>query len=518
MRLSGFGWVHNMKSPIRLCLCLVLICLTTTGATVYAAGKPDIKLFKADPLVLNEGESASYTFVVKNATEVWLVEAGNILKKISNPSAATLKGTAQGLTTYAIRTGNSNTFTAVLIAKNDSGEATEEITLSFATEPPSEQASLIPPVSATLANPARSPQWLPPLPTSPPSTQPPSTTTHVPPEFAECPSDCRYCLTPDETASHGATKKCLEQPCYYSPDNMKYWYCYSEPEGWCCADGKVFQSGEAQCVQVGGYWYTTQAEAERVCQEMMTCWCCADGKVGQIPQIECLQMGGNCYDTQTQAERVCQEMMTCWCCADGKVGQIPQIQCLQIGGNCYDTQTQAVQACQEAATCWCCADGKVGQIPQIQCLQIGGNCYATQTQAVQACQEAATCWCCANGQVFQAPQTQCMQMGGNCYATQTQAVQACQQAATCWCCANGQVFQAPQTQCMQMGGNCYATQTQAVQACQRAATCWCCAGGKVFQTTQTQCMQMGGACYGSQDQAARACQQEIYIPPPTLKR
>src|SRR4030042_6931504 len=104
MRLSGFGWVHSMNSPLRLCLCLVLICLVTTGATGYTAGKPDIKLFKADPLVLNDGDAALYTFVVKNATEMQLVEAGGINKQINNPSAATLKGTVQGMTTYTKRT------------------------------------------------------------------------------------------------------------------------------------------------------------------------------------------------------------------------------------------------------------------------------------------------------------------------------------------------------------------------------------------------------------------------------
>ncbi|MBC8512391.1 MAG: hypothetical protein H8D32_05375 [Dehalococcoidia bacterium] len=426
MRLSGFGWVRSMNIPLRLCLCLVLICLITTGATGHTAGKPYIKLFEADPLVLNDGEAALYTFVVKNATEMQLVEAGNIIKEISNPSAATLKGTAQGMTTFAIRTGDSSTFTAVLIAKNDSGEAIEEITLSFATE--LEPAPLIPPVSATLLTPARSPQWLPQLPTSPPLIQPPSTTTHPRPEFAECPSDCKYCLQPSEAANLGFTQKCSEEICYYSPDNRK-WYCHSEPEGWCCKDGKVFQATKNRCAEVGGYWYATQAEAIERCRQMELCWCCADGKVGQIPRDQCLQMGGTCHDTQAQAVRACQEMMTCWCCAGGKVGQVPQTQCIQMGGTCYDTQAQAVRACQEMATCWCCAGGKVFQAPQTQCIQMGGNCYTTQTQAMQACQPA-TCWCCAGGKVFQAPQTQCIQMGGNCYTTQAEAVRACQQGPT----------------------------------------------------------------------------------------
>ena len=345
MRLSGFGWVHSMNSPIRLCLCLVLVCLMTTGATGHTAGKPYIKLFKADPLVLNDGDAALYTFVVKNATEVVVTEAGDIIKEISNPTSATLKGTAQGNTTYAIRTGNSNTFTAVLIAKNDSGEAIQEITLSFATELPPKSASLIPPVSYTLSDPPRSPHWLEPS-SLPPLTQPtPSTTTRNEPEFFECPGRCPYCLTPGEAASLGFTQRCSDELCYHSPDKNQKWYCYSEPEGWCCKDTQVSQATKTECTHVGGDWYANETHARQACQPM--CWCCAGGQVGQVPQAQCLQMGGHCYNTQTEAVHACQPAeATCWCCLKGEVFQTTQAQCLQMGGGCYNTQAEAMRACQ----------------------------------------------------------------------------------------------------------------------------------------------------------------------------
>jgi hypothetical protein len=384
MKTTSYGKSQRLKSLLMLCPCLVLVCLISIGATGSTAGNlPRIELLKAEPLVLNDGDAAVYTFVVKGATEIQLIEAGNIIKVSKGPTSATLKGTVEGLPTYAIRTGDSNTFDTVLKARNESGEVEKKLTLSFATELPPKPASLIPPVSDILSEQPRSPQWLDQS-SLPPLTQPTSTTTRNEPDFFKCPSSCNYCLKPDEAANLGFTQRCSEQLCYYSPDNQQKWYCYSEPVGWCCKDTKVSQATKTQCDQEGGYWYANQAEAVRACQPM--CWCCAGGKVGQVPQAQCAQLGGDCFGSQAEAIRFCQQMMTCWCCAGGKVGQIPQAQCAQIGGRCFATQTQAQQACQPTpATCWCCAGGKVGQIPQAQCAQIGGRCFATQTQAQQAC-------------------------------------------------------------------------------------------------------------------------------------
>jgi hypothetical protein len=371
-----------MNSPIRLCLCLVLVCLITVGATACPDGKPRIK-FEADPLVLNDGDSALYTFVVKNATEVVVIEAGDIIKQITNPSAATLKGTVKGNTTYAIRTGDSNTFKATLIARNESGEVEKTLTLSFATELPPKSTSLIPPVSMS-AQP-RSPQWGEQY-SSPPSTQPsPPTMLQYEPKFFECPSGCPYCLTPGEAANLGFTQRCSEELCYYSPDKEQKWYCYSEPEGWCCRDTQVSQATRTECTKIGGDWYANQAQAMQACQPM--CWCCRqDGMVGNVTVNECLRVG-TCYNTQAEAARACQQMVSCWCCVDGKIGQVSQTQCAQMGGHCYNTQAEAARACQQTTTCWCCAGGKVFQAPQTQCVQMGGACYTTQAGAVRACQQ-----------------------------------------------------------------------------------------------------------------------------------
>ncbi len=348
MKTTSYGKSQRLNSSLMLCLCLVLVCLITVGATGYSAnGKaPNIKKFEADKLVLDDGSFAMYEFVVSGATYIRLVEAGNILKEVNNPDAHTLKGTVPGNPTYAIRAGdNSNTFEAVLYARNDFGEVEKRLTLSFATELPPQPASLIPPVS--MSNRPETPDWGDQY-SSPTSTQPQSPTTHNEPEFFECPTSCPYCLTPAEAKSEGFTQRCSDELCYYSPDMTQKWYCYSEPEGWCCVGGhggQVNQATKSQCTQVGGEWYADQSLAQQACQPM--CWCCRrDGAVGYVTINEC-RLVGNCYDNQYQAQQVCQQMTSCWCCVNGQVGQVSQTQCLQMGGCCHNTQAEALRECQQ---------------------------------------------------------------------------------------------------------------------------------------------------------------------------
>ncbi|MCJ7654754.1 MAG: hypothetical protein MUO97_05545 [Dehalococcoidia bacterium] len=412
MRLSGFGWVHSMNSLLRLCLCLVLVGLITAGAIgctapSSAGGKlldvqvckaepleliggdsaqsstggklPDIQVFKAEPLELTDGDSALYTFVVRRALKIQVIEAGNSIKEINNPTLATLKGTVKGLSAYAIQTGDSNTFNTILLASNGSGEVKEELTLSFANEPPPMPTSLIPPVSETKA---RSPQWGPQFSLPLPST--PSAKLGSEPEFFKCPSGCEYCLKPDDAAGRGFGQKCSEQSCYYSPDNQQRWYCYKPVPGWCCRDGKVNQTTRDECAQMGGYWSTNQNEAIQACQPMG--YCCRDGNLYEATQSQCTQVGGVYYSNQAQAIERCQPPG--YCCRDGQVYSSTQAQCAQIGGSYWSTnQAEAMRACQQTATCWCCSGGKVFQTTQAQCAQTGGTCYATQSQATAGCRQ-----------------------------------------------------------------------------------------------------------------------------------
>ncbi|MBM4445731.1 MAG: hypothetical protein FJ023_00015 [Chloroflexi bacterium] len=413
MKLSGFRWVRSMNSILGLCLCLVLIGLTTAGAIVYTnrsyTGRmlPDVQVCKAEPLQQNEADytstaidgngpviqvfkadpmeldtptsAAVYTFKVRRATNVVINEAGTNIKNISNPSGAALNGTADGLPASAITTDDSGKFITILMASNEYGSDTAELTLSLA-------ANLIP---AGQSGPTdnqteqRTPKWLDQY--STPGTSPPSITTRNRPDFFKCPSNCAYCLKPGEAANLGFTQKCSDARCYYSPDDQQNWYCYSEPEGWCCANEKVSQTTKRECTQIGGFWSTFQAEAIEFCQPKG--YCCLNGQIYYpSTQAQCVQMGGSNWSTnRAQTMERCQPMG--YCCRDGQVYTATQAQCTQVGGSYWSTnQAQVTERCQPP-TCWCCLKSQVYQTTQAQCTQTGGACYATQSQAAAACRQ-----------------------------------------------------------------------------------------------------------------------------------
>jgi hypothetical protein len=443
-----------MNSVLGLCLCLVLIGLTTAGAIVYTNRSysggmlPDVQVCKAEPLVLNDVDSAPaaiggnkpviqvfkaapmvldapdsaavYTFKVKHATNVQINEAGTNIRDISNPSGATLQGNVTGLPASAIPTDDSGKFITFLIASNDDGSVKAELTLSLAqnllpTGPPAGQSG----ETGNQTEP-RSPKWLAQV-FTPRTTTPSTPTTANKPEFLKCPDGCPYCLTPEDAAGRGFTQKCSDERCYYSPDEKQNWWCYSEPVGYCCKDSKVMEATKSKCAQVGGYWSTNQNEAIQACQPVG--WCCARGQVGQTTQSQCAQVGGAWYTNRVEAMRACQPVG--WCCAGGQVGQTTQSQCAQVGGTYYTNQAQAIESCRQPATCWCCAGGKVYQTTQAQCAQTGGTCYSTQSQATAGCRQAAMCWCCSGGKVSYTTQAACAQVGGACYSTESQATAGC---------------------------------------------------------------------------------------------
>lgn len=354
MRSSGFGWLRSMNGVIGLCLYLALIGLIiavaagpmmpsgTAQAQSLTDGKPpDIQVFKAEPMVLNAADSAAvYTFKVKRAAKVQIIEAGNGIKEINNPTLATLNGTANGLPAGSIPTDASGKFITILMASNEGGSVKAELTLSLA-------ANLMP---AGLSGPTdnktgqRTPKWLDQYSTAVSSI--PTTTTHNQPNFFKCPNNCAYCLKPEEAAGLGFTQKCSDQRCYYSPDDKQSWYCYSEPVGWCCANGKVDQTTKGECTKIGGYWSTNQNEAIQACQP--TGYCCLNGQVYYpATEAQCAQAGGSYWSTsQAQVMERCQPP-TCWCCLKGQVYDTSQAQCSQSGGACYSTQSQAAAACRQ---------------------------------------------------------------------------------------------------------------------------------------------------------------------------
>ena len=425
---------------------------------------PEITAFSADPMVLEDGASAIYYFEVKNATDVQLVEADEVIREITNPPFTSCRGKARGRATYQIRTGSSNTFDALLVAWNSGGKQQRRLTLSFATKVKPWTGSLIPPVSYEGMDNTKKPEWKDQTtslsPEEPAAGQVVST---YPPPFEKCPKDCNYCLQPDEAVERGFTQQCSKQPCYYSPDKQQYWYCYSKPvTAWCCVDGKVVEVTPEICSQKGGDAYATEDEALKACQR--DGWCCRDGKVGPLTQSRCREMGGQWFASEKEAVEACATDI--WCCLDGDVFQTTSEICRRKGGSVYTTEADAIKACQRDG--WCCRDGKVGPLTQSRCRDVGGAWFATEKEAVEAC--ATDIWCCRDGKVMKTTRELCAEMGGAAFDTRAEAERYCQQAMSCWCCANGKVFQSTQSQCAQYGGNCYSTQAEANRACYQTPT------------------------------------------------
>ena len=380
-----------MNSILGLCLCLVLIGLATAGAVMYTnqsctggtlpgvrvcqaeplqqndfdsapaaigGNKPDIQVLKAVPMLLDTPTSAAvYTFKVRYATNLQITEATTNIKNISNPSGATLQGTADGLPASAITTDASGQFVCTIVASNGDGTVTKALTLSLAKD----LLPQGPPAGSTENQIKNQSYWLEQTGSKAPLTHfTPSTTDPNKPDFFKCPDSCKWCMEPSDAASRGFTQQCSDQRCFYDPDEKRSWYCYSEPEGWCCANEKVSKSTKSECTQIGGYWSTYQAEAIDACQPKG--FCCLNGQVYYpYTQAQCAQMNGCCWSTnQAQTMQNCRAAETCWCCtpyrgtalAAGSVSQMTQAQCQQQGGSCYATQAQAAAACGGKGDNW----------------------------------------------------------------------------------------------------------------------------------------------------------------------
>jgi len=501
MGKQGFARIASSEAVFRLCMCLMLVGVVIfgaadrTAAASTAASLPEIRAFNANPLILPDGGHAVYMFEVYDATKIQVVEAGEIINEYSGPPATTSKGQATGRTTYQIRSGSGNTFEAILIARNAGGEQKKTLTLSFETKRQPKAGSLIPPVS-DIATAKKKEGKLGPQTLVPAASIALSTLAPWPHQFAKCPSGCYACLKPEDAAARGLARKCLDQPCYFSPDKQQYWYCYGEPEGWCCKDGKITPATQLQCKESAGDWYATEAEAMKAC-ESAECWCCTNGRYGQTTADACAKTYGTCYATQAQASERC--LASGWFCSSGKVYQGSQSQAAQAGAAWYATQAEATRACAVPLTCWCCTNGRYGQTTTVSCANMGGTCYATQAQASERCQTLGGC--CVNYNVSQTTSTQCAQMGGKWYSSVTEAQRVCVPPVTYYCCSNGQVYQSRTP-----GAGCYTSPTEAQRACMPTVTYWCCSNGQVYQSKTP-----GRGCYTSQAEAQKAC--TVYTPP-----
>jgi len=447
MKLSGVKWVRSMNSVFGLCLCLVLICLTTAGAIAYTnqsytgvriaqaeplqqnetdyalqavAGGPVIQVWKADPLELATADAfAVYTFKVKRATDVSITEAGANIKNISNPTGATLNGTADGLPASAIAADASGQFICTIVATNENGTATKSLTLSFSKELLA--TGQLPGKSEETGGQTgqRTPQWGPLMRAS--ITSPLSNIINKEPKFFKCPSDCDHCLKPDEAASKGYTQRCSEELCYYSPPENQKWFCYKPTPGWCCANSKVNPSTKDECDKIQGYWSTSQADATQACQP--GCCCLSNGQISYpSTKAQCARMYGTYYTDINMCRERC-EPQGC-CCVNGQMSYpVTQTQCNQMYGKYYTSLSQCKEDCKVATGC-CCVNGQM-QYPstQSQCSQMAGTYYTDLGQCKELCQ--SKCWCCFNGQLYETSQSWCSANGGTCYASQREGYIYC---------------------------------------------------------------------------------------------
>jgi hypothetical protein len=128
------GWKQTRRIG-SIILGLVVLCLITAGAigcneqVSKDGGLPEIVSFQANPPI-NEGDPVSYTFEVKNATKISLIEAGDTIKEIAGPSSGIYEGAATGQASSAVLTSDNKTFDAVLEASNEQGTVKKTATLS----------------------------------------------------------------------------------------------------------------------------------------------------------------------------------------------------------------------------------------------------------------------------------------------------------------------------------------------------------------------------------------------------
>jgi hypothetical protein len=80
-----------------------------------------------------------------------------------------------------------------------------------------------------------------------------------------------------------------------------------------------------------------------------SCWCCINGQVVQTTEAECRARGTQCYGSREEALRNCKEktnQKTCWCCMNGEVVQTSEADCREREGQCYGSRKEAMRYCR----------------------------------------------------------------------------------------------------------------------------------------------------------------------------
>ena len=175
------------QATITISVILGFIVLCTIAVAVIGCEKqvsnvemlPEIVSFQANPPI-NSRNPVSYTFEVKNATEIRLIEAGYTIKEINSLSSNIYKGAVTGQVHSAVPTSDNYTLDAVLEASNEYGKVEKKITQSG--------SQLLRPVG-----------WI-----------------------HDCTPPC-ICMTPSQAQSENMTSQCSPDPCY-RPFGWRSWF------------------------------------------------------------------------------------------------------------------------------------------------------------------------------------------------------------------------------------------------------------------------------------------------------
>ena len=119
------------------------------------------------------------------------------------------------------------------------------------------------------------------------------------------------------------------------------------PFWWCCINGQVVRSTQAECRARGGQAFRSEQEARAHCGR--PCWICIDGKVVRISEGDARARVLQCFASEEEARSHCGGGK-CWCCLDTATGmsvvQMSRAECQNRGGQCYGSKKEALKNCR----------------------------------------------------------------------------------------------------------------------------------------------------------------------------
>ena len=265
------------------------------------------------------------------------------------------------------------------------------------------------------------------------------------------------------------------------------------PDGFCCTNGQVISTSQAQCKKRGQY-YQTRVEALRHCRQK-NIFCCINGKVSKISPEQCKRSQGTAYGTASEAKKKCKPKAI-YCCLNGKIVKVSPKDCKKNRGTAYATSSEAKRKCKPEEV-YCCLKGKIKKTSPEECKKNRGTIYRTTAEAKKKCKPEAV-YCCLKGSIKKTSSTECKTKKGAPYRTEREARKNCG-----WCCAESKVLPITLDVCKRKRGKYFTSKVQADQQCKEQPQC--CVAGKLVLYSQLECKRNKGQYYRSHLEAKRRC-------------